>query len=474
MEDFKRGDTASWDARQVRHSQEAAQRPPQRRRRRRRVNPVLYILFVLIVSAILAGVGWLLASDLCAFNKDDHTATIQVTADDTMGSIADKLKDEGLIKYKWFFRLFAGVSGAKDKIGIGTYELNTDMDYRALISAMHNASGSMNTDTVRVTIPEGYTVEQIIALLAKNGVNTEEALTEAAQTATFDYSYIDNSSEDISRLEGYLFPDTYDFYLNKKPANALGRLIKNFNSKLDDDLLAQAEEHTKSQGHSQVVLGQGPHYLFQGVPEENPGAVEFFQKRGYQAAWSSVNMRLDLAGYDPGQVDIPPVPEGVAFRLLEADRVLHKVIHAPVALLRVQIACAVRRFDQCQDAARVVCFCAQEFRDGRDVLHQTGHVAERVMIDLLQNIAAAAGRHGQIRRVDMPAAIRLAGDRLRVQAEAAQNFKQRFAHLIAPFSSFLHLILPRCGRQQVFRICAGSDKIQAEFEKTVVCGAKLW
>lgn len=86
---------------------------------------------------------------------------------------------------------------------------------------------------------------------------------------------------------------------------------------LGSQLLAQAEEHAKSQGHSQVVLGQGPHYLFQGVPEENPGAVEFFQKRGYQAAWSSVNMRLDLAGYDPGQVDIPPVPEGVAFRLLE-------------------------------------------------------------------------------------------------------------------------------------------------------------
>gem|GEM_PF-6777667 len=57
------------------------------------------------------------------------------------------------------------------------------------------------------------------------------------------------------------------------------------------------------------------------------------------------------------------------------------------------------RFDQCQDAARVVCFCAQEFRDGRDVLHQTGHVAERVMIDLLQNIAAAAGRRRRLRHV---------------------------------------------------------------------------
>ena len=240
MEDFKRGDTASWDARQVRHSQETAQRP-QQRRRQRRVNPVLYILFVLIVSAILAGVGWLLASDLCAFNKDDHTATIQVTADDTMGSIAAKLKDEGLIEYKWFFRLFAGVSGAKDKIGIGTYELNTDMDYRTLISAMHNASGNLNADVVKVTIPEGYTVQQILALFASKGVNTEEALTEAAKTASFTYDFIKDTGE-LSRLEGYLFPDTYEFYLNEKPASAIKRLLDNFNRKMTEERMQAVEE----------------------------------------------------------------------------------------------------------------------------------------------------------------------------------------------------------------------------------------
>ena len=77
--------------------------------------------------------------------------------------------------------------------------------------------------------------------MAEKGVNTEENLLEAAKTANFDYEYIDNSSEDISRLEGFLFPDTYDFYLNEKPTNALNRLIKNFDSKLDDDLLALAQ-----------------------------------------------------------------------------------------------------------------------------------------------------------------------------------------------------------------------------------------
>ena len=243
MADYQRGDTASWDTEQVRRSQSEQRTPAHRprKRKKRRFNILVYLLFVLVTSAILAGVGWLLINDLCAFNKEDITATIEVTADDTVSTIADKLEDAGLIQYKWFFKLFASVADAKDKIGTGTYELNTDMDYRALIVGMHNSSGNLNSDTVRITIPEGYTVSQIIHLMAEKGVNTEENLLEAAKTASFSYEYINNNSEDISRLEGYLFPDTYDFYLNEKPANALNRLIKNFDSKLDDDLLARAE-----------------------------------------------------------------------------------------------------------------------------------------------------------------------------------------------------------------------------------------
>ena len=104
-------------------------------------------------------------------------------------------------------------------------QLNTEMDYRALILGMHNSSGNLTAETVTVTIPEGYTVRQTIRLLAEKGVNTEENLLEAAKTANYDYSFIDNSSEDVSRLEGYLFPDTYEFYKNHNAKNALGKLI---------------------------------------------------------------------------------------------------------------------------------------------------------------------------------------------------------------------------------------------------------
>ena len=228
----RRSDTASWDAGEVRRA-EAPQK--KKRRRRRRMNPILYILLVLLCSALLAGVGWLLMSDLCAFNRGGIVEkTVEINADDDIGDVANKLKAQGLVKYDWFFEIFAAVTKAEEKIGIGTYTLNTDMDYRALILGMRSTSGNMKAETVKVTIPEGYTVEQIIKLLAKNGVAAEKDLLEAAKTADFKYSFVDNDSEELSRLEGYLFPDTYEFYVNtKNPSSALDKLISTFNSRVE-------------------------------------------------------------------------------------------------------------------------------------------------------------------------------------------------------------------------------------------------
>ena len=246
MAEHRREDTASWDAQEVRRAQAEQHRPAPRKKRRRPITPLMYILFVLVISAILAEIGWLLGSDLCGFNKDYKEVTVEVVSEDTIKTIADKLEDAGLIKYKWFFRFYAGMTDAQEDIGIGTYELNTDMDYNAMIGGMRNSSGNMKAETVKVTIPEGYTVEQTIKLLAKNGVNTEEKLMEAAKTATFNYKYIDNNSEELSRLEGYLFPDTYDFYVGEKPSNALNRLISNFDRKMDEERLEKVE----ASGHS--------------------------------------------------------------------------------------------------------------------------------------------------------------------------------------------------------------------------------
>lgn len=254
--------TTGWDREQVRRGAEAQKgrsggqrsaQQPQRRRRRRRGNPILsfliYVIFVAASSALLAGIGWLLANDLCALNKEALETTIEVTKEDDVDSVATKLKESGLIEYKWFFKLFAWVSNADEKIGEGTYTLSTEMDYRALIVGMMSKTGrNLTAETVKVTIPEGYSVAQIIRLLAEKGVNTEEALTEAAESHKYpEYEFVDNENlGSISRLEGYLYPDTYEFYVGEKASNALGRLLMNFSLKMDEEML----ELIEASGHS--------------------------------------------------------------------------------------------------------------------------------------------------------------------------------------------------------------------------------
>ena len=252
MSEFRRDDTASWDAQEVRQAQgarrEAASAHHSKSRpRRRRQNPLAvlvgYLIFVLLASAILAGVGWMLGSDFCAFNRGALRETsVEVTAEDSVSTVANKLQDAGLIKYKWFFKLYAGISHADKKIGIGTYELNTDMDYNALIQGMSNRNATINADTVTVTIPEGYSVRQIVSLLAKYGVNSEDALLSAAERGSFDYSFLDSGKSGIAKLEGYLFPDTYEFFVNEDPSHAICRLLDNFSQRMDDELMTQVEE----------------------------------------------------------------------------------------------------------------------------------------------------------------------------------------------------------------------------------------
>ena len=247
-----RFNTTGWDREQVRQQSEqrraaASQSRPggkKRRQRSRAVNILLYIVFVVAASAVVAGVGWLLANDLCALNKPYVEAQIEVTTEDTIGTVANKLKDAGLIEYKWFFRLFCAIANADEKIGAGTYTLDTNMDYRALITGMVSSSGgNLQTNTVWVTIPEGYTVQQTIELLAEKGVSDPEDLEDAAKNHVYDeYDFVDNENlGDISRLEGYLFPNTYEFYIGEDAVSALNRLLSEFNRQMDTEMMELVE-----------------------------------------------------------------------------------------------------------------------------------------------------------------------------------------------------------------------------------------
>lgn len=104
-------------------------------------------------------------------------------------------------------------------------------------------STSATSNTVRVTVPEGYTVDKIAALMEEHEVCTAEQFRMAVQTGDFssypfvaDIPLVDENGEDngrFYRLEGYLFPDTYEFYRNCGGEAAVRRFLANFERKLE-------------------------------------------------------------------------------------------------------------------------------------------------------------------------------------------------------------------------------------------------
>ncbi len=220
----------------------------QRRRERRRhkrkdslalsiFGNVIYFALVAAVAIMLAKFAWLCADDVLALTKQDSMTSVTIREGDNLNKITEKLYDAGLINYPWLFRIYGKYSHVEDKVIPGVYELNTLFDYHALVNEMQ---GSYNRMTTTVTIIEGKTSMEIFETLEEAGVCSAHSLAEAAAQAEFDYDFLSELEYGSPyRLDGYLFPDTYEFYLSDDAENVLNKFLSNFKSRIDETLLAR-------------------------------------------------------------------------------------------------------------------------------------------------------------------------------------------------------------------------------------------
>ncbi len=201
---------------------------------------LLYIAAVALVSWLLGSFAWRCAKDVLAFDRAAGTVTMTVDADDSIADIAGKLHDEGLIEYEWLFKLYCKVTHASQKIKPGVYELDYIYDYNALVKGLSPGVGIRAT--VDVMIPEGYECRQIFQLLEETGVCTAEELEKAAAEYEFDYWFLEGIPYgEKNRLEGFLFPDTYTFYVADSAENALKKMLDNFERKFTEEMRTQLD-----------------------------------------------------------------------------------------------------------------------------------------------------------------------------------------------------------------------------------------
>lgn len=186
-------------------------------------------------------------NDILAIGRDSETVvTVNIPAQtDTKGAI-EILRDNKLIKHKYFCRICAKVLEYRDDNYLtGIYYLTESMGLENMLSSFKKPI--VTGETVTLTFPEGYTVNQIAEKLEKYEVCSQTAFFATVRDVDFstEYSFIaqiDNKDKRYQVLEGYLYPDTYEFYIGENASSVIRKFLDNFKNKWTDEYKAQADK----------------------------------------------------------------------------------------------------------------------------------------------------------------------------------------------------------------------------------------
>ncbi|MBS7224897.1 MAG: endolytic transglycosylase MltG [Clostridiaceae bacterium] len=219
-------------------------RQPRRRKRQRSTGcagAMLYLIVVVGISVVLSVIVMFAANDVLALVKDEDVVTITVEENTTASALSKQLDQTGIVNYGSLFNLFLKVTDKNVDILAGTYELSPAMDYNQIVRALRNAD---QKKTVKVTIPEGYSLEQIKELLIENSVCSESELDQALNEYAFKHDFLeDELPPEEGWLEGYLFPDTYTFYQSGDAVKGVvNRMLNNFDDHYDESIQEGAKE----------------------------------------------------------------------------------------------------------------------------------------------------------------------------------------------------------------------------------------
>ncbi len=214
----------------------------------------IWLAVILVIGITLGRMVWVCAADVLAFGREDKPVTITIYESDTIDDITGKLHRANLIRYPGLFKLYARLAVDEGEIRPGIWDLNTLYDYHALVSMM---SPSSSRAVVEIMIPEGYSSAQIFRLLEENKVATARDLAAYAAEGELDfYWFLDGIARgEETCLEGYLFPDTYQFYTNDSPRSVLQKMLNNFDNRFTEEL--QAKLPTLNETVSKMMAKNG-------------------------------------------------------------------------------------------------------------------------------------------------------------------------------------------------------------------------
>ncbi len=210
-----------------------------RKRNYKKIRRVMVFLLIFSVMVSIIIISATVSYDYVMKNEREASMKPEIVIDESEGvefviergattsQIAKKLFEQGLIKNETVFKLLSKINGYDGTYKSGTHIVSHDLSYDEMMRVLSSAPV-----TRKVTIPEGKTFLQIVDILYSNKIiKDRQKFIESANTEEFDYDFLKNLPKREYRLEGYLFPDTYEYDYNASDREIIAKMLDNFDRK---------------------------------------------------------------------------------------------------------------------------------------------------------------------------------------------------------------------------------------------------
>ncbi len=201
----------------------------------------LFMMLVVIVATIILAVSLLVRYQLSPV-PDAASVVIQIETGMSPRAAVEMMEENHVIRDATFFYLWMKYFDEPNLIQAGRYIVDTPIDKTDLMVKLK--SGGDHKESIRVTIPEGLKVEETIDILVSHHLGERQKYLDLCRTPIDGYDFLpENYSEHVFYpLEGYLYPDTYDFFTDATEEQVIEKLLARFNVVYSTDYRDRARE----------------------------------------------------------------------------------------------------------------------------------------------------------------------------------------------------------------------------------------
>jgi UPF0755 protein len=274
-----------------------------------------FALWALLVAAIATGclAWWLVDADTA---RPAQQVTLLIPEGSSVGDIGHQLETAGVIRSASAFGLYVRTRGNGRSIQAAEYVFAPHTSMAGVVGVL-DAGG--RPPTVWITIPEGFTADQIGALLQQHGIGTRAEFMAVVHSTNVDFG-----SASSRGLEGYLFPDTYQLRRDSSPRAVAAILTARFMHELPRDYIAAArtlkrtvpqivtaasliEREAKVDPERPVMASVYYNRLHRGMPLQVDATIEYALP-SHKAALSFADLKIDSPYNTYMYAGLPPTP----------------------------------------------------------------------------------------------------------------------------------------------------------------------